>query len=326
MSALGPILVNMGEGDRALAARLAGFATFADLLGTGLSRGRIRAMVQQGELLTPERGIYVTKELAEWFQLLPAGTTVVRAMAALATLGEGSVISHQTAAQLHGLELLTEPSPPVVTLTRPPGVGSKSGKRDVRVHVAALPSNHLGARFAIPVTTVARTVIDLARECDFPAGVVVADSALHQHLTSKKELRQILADCRAWPGVSKAARVIDFADGLAESVLESIARVLFQELELPPPELQVEIHGDNGFIGRVDFLWRQFRTIAEVDGALKYNNDPARARTQLRRDKELRRVGYEVEHFDWREITRAKQDVGSSLLASFYRGRQRIES
>ncbi len=325
MSGLPVILWGMDGGNHALAARLAGFATYADLVATGLSRARIRAMVQQGKLLTPQRGIYLTKELAEWFQLVPAGPTAMRAMSALARLGAGSVISHETAAQLHGLDLLTQP-PPWVTLTRPPGLGSKSGSRGVCLHTAALPAGHIGARLAIPVTTVQRTVVDLARELDFAAAVVVADSALHQHLASKKELRQVLADCRQWPGTAQAARVIDFADGLAESVLESIARVLFHELRLPAPELQVEIRGEHGFIGRVDFLWRQFRTIAEVDGALKYDADPKRARAQLRRDKDLRAVGYEVEHFDWHEITQGQRDVDSSLRATFARGRQRAAS
>jgi predicted transcriptional regulator of viral defense system len=325
MSVPGLMLSGVDDGNRALSARLAGFATYGDLLRTGTSRARIRAMVQQGALLTPERGVYLSKELAEWFQLLPGGATAVRAMAAVARLSAGTVVSHQTAAQLHCLDLLTE-SQRVVTLTRPPGVGSKSGRRDVRVHTAALPVGHVGALLAIPVTTVARTVVDLARELDFASGVVVADSALHQHLASKRELSQVLAYCRQWPGAQKAARVIDFADGLAESVLESIARVLFQKLGFPPPELQVEIRNDGGLIGRVDFLWRQFRTIAEVDGALKYNADPRRARMQLRRDKELRTAGYEVEHFDWREITQRQQEVDSSLRVTFARGRQRAAS
>jgi hypothetical protein len=65
MSALAVILWRMNGENRALDVRLAGFATYAELLATGLSRARIRAMVQQGTLLTPQRGIYLTKELAE---------------------------------------------------------------------------------------------------------------------------------------------------------------------------------------------------------------------------------------------------------------------
>lgn len=296
--------------------------TTDELLRRGKSRRQIESMVARGTLLRLAQGVYTTAEFADRLRPLPEGRAALRAAAALATLGNGAVMSHETAAQLHGLDLLTEPHGHV-TLTRPPSVGSKSGKPGVHVHTAGLPASHLGWRFGMPVTTVPRTVVDLARELDFLAGVVVADSALHQRLASKKELRQVLAECRGWPGTSRAARVIEFADGLSESVLESIARVLFQELRLPRPELQVEIRRDGRLIGRVDFLWRRFRTIAEVDGALKYDADPRRARAQLWRDRELRRADYEIEHFVWHEITGAQQEVGSLLLAAFARGCQR---
>jgi hypothetical protein len=48
-----------------------------------------------------------------------------------------------------------------------------------------------------------------------------------------------------------------------------------------------------------------------------------RARAQLRRDKELRTEGYEVEHFTWHDVTRAQQEVEGSLVAAFARGGQR---
>jgi len=307
---------------RALNIRLVGFSTYAELLAAGLTRARIRVMVRRGELISLSRGVYITSELAGRLRLLPAGETAMRAMGVLATLRAGSVVSHHTSAELHGLDLLSQA--PVLSISRPPAVGSRSAKPGVLVHAAELPAGHVGGRFGVPCTTVPRTVVDLARELEFRDGVVVADSALRQRLTSKKELRQVLAECPRWPGVSRAASVVEFADGLAESVLESIARVAFRDLGLPAPELQVPIT-DEEFIGRVDFLWRRFRTIAEVDGALKYD-DRARARAQLRRDKRLRAAGYEVEHFDWREIMYAPTEVGRSLQVAFRRGGHLPES
>ena len=302
-----------------------GIFTTDDLLARGASPRQIQVMVRRGALVRLARGVFATADLADRLHTAPGDQALLRAAAALATSGPGAVASHQTAAQIHGLPLLAQQSPQV-TLTRPPGVGSHTAKRAVRVHVAHLVGGHVSQRLGVPVTTVARTVIDLARELDFAAGVVVADSAVHRLLTSKRELRQVLAYCRRWPGVSRAAQVVEFADGLTESVLESIARVAFRTLGLPSPELQVEIWGDGGeFIGRVDFLWRRFRTIAEVDGALKYE-DPKRARAQLWRDKMLRRAGYEVEHFTWREVLHAGEAVGPPLRAAFRRGRQRGES
>ena len=82
--------------------------------------------------------------------------------------------------------------------------------------------------------------------------------------------------------------------------------------------LQVWIMGNVGAIGRVDFLWDEYRTIAEADGAIKYA-DPDRARQQLRRDAELRRAGYEVVHFTWRDLAAAPDQVIQWIRAAFGR-------
>ena len=55
------------------------------------------------------------------------------------------------------------------------------------------------------------------------------------------ELHRVLASCDAWPGIGNATAVVKFASPLAESALESCARVVFHEKGLPPPELQVVI-------------------------------------------------------------------------------------
>jgi len=277
-------------------------------------------MLDAGELVRLGVGMYATADLAELIGALPIGRLLLSAAAAAASLGPAAAASHQTAALLHGLSLLGPP-PAVLTITRPPGTGSRSARPGIRIHCAALPAGHVGGRLAVPVTTVPRTVIDLARVLDFRAGVVVADSALQQKLTSKKELAAVIAACPRWPGLRRAAQVAEFADGGAESPLESLARVLFRDVGLPPPELQAEIR-DSEFIGRVDFLWRQFRTIAEVDGAAKYADRDLAIR-QLRRDKRLRETGYEVVHFDWTEINGDPAYVDTAVRAAFQQGLRR---
>ena len=300
--------------------RLAGISSWAQLVAGGRSGWQVRAMVERGELLRIGWGYYATADLAELIPALPAGRLLLSAAAAAASLGPSAVVSHETAALLHGLSLLGPP-PAALTITRPPGAGSRSARRGISLHCAALPAAHIGGRLGVPVTTVPRTVIDLARVLDFRAGLVVADSALQRKLTSQKELRAVMAACPRWRGVRMAAAVVEFADGRAESPLESLARVVFRDGGLPPPELQVEIK-DSEFIGRVDFLWRKFRTIVEVDGAAKYE-DRTLAMRQLRRDKRLREAGYEVVHFDWKEINGDPEYVVAAVRAAFERGRRR---
>ena len=172
------------------------------------------------------------------------------------------------------------------------------------------------------MTTPARTVVDLARCAEFRAGVVAADSALNLKLASKDELRSVLAACPRRCGIRRATDVVEFADGRAESPLESLARVVFRDCGLPRPELQVWLGGPIEPIGRVDFYWRQFRTIAEVDGAVKYA-DPMRAMAQLKRDSYLRAEGFEVVHFDWQDITETPQLVAATIQQAFGHSRRR---
>lgn len=149
-----------------------------------------------------------------------------------------------------------------------------------------------------------------------------ADSALQRKLVTKPELRAVLATCSQWRGARRAAGVIEFSDARAESPLESIARVAFRDCGLPPPELQVWLGGTTEPIGRVDFCWRKYWTIAEVDGALKYDgpDGPRRVTLQLRRDMLLREDGYEVVHFTWDQINDTPQHVAASIRAAFQRG------
>jgi hypothetical protein len=229
------------------------------------------------------------------------------------------VVSHHSAALIHGLDMLGRRPDATVALTRPPeNTSSRTSRADVRVHVAALPAEHVVTRHGVPATSVARTVIDLARTASFVAGVVVADAALRSGQTTKAELQSVITACSRWPGIRAARQVVAFADALSESVLESISRVAFRAYGLPPAALQVWVGDAAEMIGRADFLWRAHRTIAEADGAIKYT-DPARARAQLDRDRRLREAGFEVVHFTWQQITRTPSQVAASITAAFRR-------
>jgi hypothetical protein len=299
--------------------RFAGIITTARLREAGVSPAQIRRLVRRGALSPVGHGTYVRASLAAKAESSRVGEHALQLASALAAGAPGTVGSHRSAAIIHGLDLLGRRSAGVVVVTRPPGACPR-GREGVRVHVAALPAGHVTVRGGIRVTSVPRTVVDLARTSPFQAGVVVADSALRRGVTTKDELRAVLADCARWPGLARARQVVEFSDGLSESALESISRVAFSDQGIPPPELQVWVGGDDdGVIGRADFLWKRYGTIGEADGALKYA-DPARAIAQLRRDALLREAGFQVVHFTWDDVTRSPDRVAASLRAAFRRG------
>jgi very-short-patch-repair endonuclease len=282
-----------------------GVVSTATLNAAGFSNYRIRQLIDQKVLVRVIHGVFALSETVADAARDPASEHALVVSAHLLQ-SPGLVASHHSAARIHHIELISGPGlPPLpgVTLTRALKVQSRSARGGTRVYRAGLPASHVTTRCKVPVTTPERTIADLARCDDFLRAVAAADSALRRRKVSKSKVHAILDECSRWPGASGAQRVIDFASGLAESPLESAARVIFHESGLPPPRLQGQVWGlgDLLFEYRADFLWDDQRTIVETDGALKYE-DPGRARQQLRRDRLLREAGYEVVHVTWDEL------------------------
>jgi very-short-patch-repair endonuclease len=306
------------ESDRLITISKIDVGTLAQWRAAGVSDARLTALVRSGQLVRLRHGVYATGAILAETGTDPGRRHALQVAAVTAGQLRGGVASHHSAAMIHGIDLLKRPPDGIVTLTVPPGTRTGQHRRgDVIRHAAELPAEHEARRFAVPVTTAARTVADLARTGTFMEAVVVADCALHRRVTTKTELRRVLERCERWPGVARARRVIDAANMAAESVLESCARVVFHEHGLPRPELQVTI-GRREFAGRVDFLWREQRTIAEAGAILEYKG-PAEAITELNRDRLLREAGYEVVHFTWQELFRDPGRVVARVRYAFRR-------
>jgi predicted transcriptional regulator of viral defense system len=293
--------------------------TTARWRAAGLSARQLYSLTISGQLVKIRHGVYATSSVMARAETDPGLRHALDVVAVRDTRAGKTVASHHSAAQLLTLNLLNAPLPGTVTLTVQPGTRvSYYARTGVVCHMAELPDEQVTRLYGVPATTAARTVVDIARTASFIEGVVVADSALYERHTSKAELRRVLLRCDRWPGISRARRVVDFANRLAESAFESCARVVFSEQGLPPPELQVHISGrDRTVIARVDFFWRHYNVIAEADGLLKYDGE--RAVAELKRDRLLREAGYEVVHFTWQELFSDPVRVAGRIRAAFER-------
>jgi very-short-patch-repair endonuclease len=284
----------------------------------GLSPGRLRARVGRGELVRLRHGVYVTAAAlatAGDNKALQHALAVRGVLAAVSTPQAAG--SHESAAFVHGLPLLHEPAGGTVSITRPARVRVGRSARDVWCRAADLPDRDLMVKHGARVTTVPRTVFDLARTLPFMDAVVVADAAIRMHRVtriSRSRLAEAIKAYAGWPGVDQARRVVGFSDGLSGSPLESCARVIFDAFRLPPPELQAEIVGGlvfraDGYVRideyheyRVDFLWRKYKTVAETDGTGKYYASGRTAIDELKRDRLIREQGYRIVHITGDEL------------------------
>jgi hypothetical protein len=269
----------------------------------GWSDEELGRLVRAGELERLRRGAYVAGTL-------PADAAAVHRLLVHATLPglrRSAVVSHQSAAILHGLPLWDAPLDRV-HVTRPGGWNDVG--RVLRVHVADLREDEITLVDGVAVTTPLRTALDLARSLRHEAAVVTLDAALHRKLLTLADLRKRLMDIVGTPGSRSAARAVAFADGRSESVGESRSRVILHRWGLPPSGLQFEVRrGDGSSIGRTDFVWEQQRLVGEFDGRVKYGRllrpgqSPGDAVfEEKRREDEIRDEGWRVVRWVWAEF------------------------
>jgi hypothetical protein len=228
--------------------------------------------------------------------------------AAMRQIERGAVASHASAAVLHGLPSWCVPLD-LVHVTR----GQRSGGRRSRllhVHPAPLADDDVIVIDGVAVTSLARTIVDLARSLPFEPAVVLADAALRRG-AAKAELFDAVERAAHRRGNAGARRAVSFADGRSESVGESRSRVALYRAGLPTPTLQWEVFSPTGLLlGRVDFGWPELRTVGEFDGRVKYGRllrsgqEPGdvvfeeKRREDLLRDEELRVVRWVWEELD----------------------------
>ena len=293
-----------------------GLILSADLTTQGLGPGEIRRAVRDNDLARVRRGAYVPA--TAWNGARPESRYRYLVHATVAAMRTPAVLSHESAAVLHGIPRIGK-WPAVVHAVRERTTGGRSSTTVVRHGVPRMPE--IVTVDGLCATSPARTVVDLARTSSFLNGVVAADYVLSNALVTRDELEASLHDVRRMHGHRRADRVLRFADCRAQSVGESLSRVRMHELRLPVPDLQVEFRDDAGFVARVDFWWARLGLVGEFDGRGKYI--PADADVRLdtseivyrekQREDRLRRLVSAVVRWGWPEVW--NREVFSSTMA-----------
>lgn len=260
--------------------------------------------VRAGRLRRVRRGAYVPA--AVWDGSTADERYRVRALAVSAA-GEGRVVlSHWSAAAIHGLPLVGRRDDRV-HVVRGPATGGRSEGDVVRHTVGgAVPHTLVGG---VQVTTVARTVVDLARLVGVVAAVAAGDHALREGVTTRAEVAHEVAAVRPGArGVRAARRALALVDARSESPGESLSRVRMDETGIPAPVLQHVVRDARGDVGRVDFWWPEHGVVGEFDGRVKYRlagltggtAEEVLWREKLREDR-LRATGLRVVRWTWQD-------------------------
>jgi very-short-patch-repair endonuclease len=257
-----------------LAANQHGVVARPQLLALGISPDQATRLVDAGHLQTVHRGVYAVghrrlTQHGEWMAAVLAG-------------GPGAVLSHTSAAMLWAL---IEPSPSLPHVTTPT---KGRRRRGIRSHAAGLAGDVITRRDGIPVTTVARTLLDLATVLDrFHLELALAEAEFHRYPLSPS-LPTLLDRHRGGRGVGALRSALASGNatlGVPRSRLEKRFLRFLDRRRLQRPELNVPITlGDQTI--RIDCLWRRIGLAVELDGRAAHE----RRRTfhsDRRRDRRL---------------------------------------
>jgi very-short-patch-repair endonuclease len=241
-----------------------------------------------------------------------------RMLAATLACGEGSVVSHGTAAALLGL---WERHPSEVDVIAPVQAGRKIGgirrrhtpppsPRDVHIHLS------------VPCTSPSRTIVDVAGIVGEAALRRTIEQAAVNRMLNVPEIDLILAGPRRrgspllrtvldnWRRYPPAMRL--------RSRMEAMLLPLLSSRGIPMPQCN-EVLTVGGERFEVDFLWSRQRLIVEADGARYHDNPEARFRDR-RRDRILGAAGYRTWRLQWDDLTHRPEETMAQLVRRLRRG------
>jgi len=270
----------------AIATRQHGVASLGQLLASGLSRSQIKWRVRRRRLHPVRRGVY-----AVGHSLLGSEG---RWLAAVLAFGDGAALSHVSAAALWGIR----PSASALIDVTVPSRSGRAQRPGIRIHRGPLPPEDVMVRDVIPVTTLARTLVDLAGVIPFGALKKAIKKSERLRLFDLTAVRLALARNTGRPGAGALARALTKYEEppFTHSDLEELMYELCERNGLPTPVV-------NGVVAayEVDFLWPSRRLIIETDGREGHLTRHAFEEDRAR-EAHLLLLGYRVARFTYRQL------------------------
>lgn len=292
-----------------------GLLTHGQCRTLGLSDDAISLRVESGRWERLASGVYAIGGSPASFR---------RRVLAACLATSGAVASHVTAARLHGVGYL--PDDRRIHLSAPLGVSPRSAlavvhrRRDLGSDVVAM-------RGCIPLTTIDRTMLDLAAVTPRGRFEIMFDDALDRRLTSWDRLQSAVEihARRGRSGVSvMRTLLLERGDGLAatQSTLERRFVAFCRHRGLPEPDLQHPLVWRGRVVGLVDACYRSERVVVELDGRRNHTQLTHRER-DLVRDQQAAAQGWLTVRVSWRQLHEQPDALEERLSAVLRSRRQR---
>jgi len=278
-----------------LMGRQHGVVSRTQLLDLGVSSRSIERRKASGALLGVHPGVYrspvapVSEDQKLWSAVLAAGPE--------------AAVSHRSAAAISQLRGIRVDQPEISVIHERPRL---EGCHLHRMQSLSPPDIYRRSD-GLPVTTVARTILDLGAVVHPDLVARAAIDGLHRRLTRWDQLAEVLArEGRRGRAGSAALRRFLAREEPGVAALESELEVRFWELikssGLPLPERQFIVR-DGGRVLRLDFAYPDIWLDIELDG-MAWHGTAADRRRDRERDRLLRSLGWRVLRFGWEDVVR----------------------
>ena len=275
-----------------LAGRSHGVVTRRQLLAAGLSLAEIRQRLLTGALLREHPGVYRVGHRAP--------SVEARYLAAVWACGDDAVLSGRAAARLWGLIKGSAP---------PPEVTAPAKRRVHGVITHRARSIEATAHRGIPITTVPRTLVDLAAHLPLDALARACHEAGVKHHTTPAQVEAVLSKR---PRVRGAGRLRAVTNGDVQVTLSELERRFQKRLEeagLPLPQTNKRAHGR-----RVDCRWPDHRLTVELD-SYRYHRSRHAWEQDRRREREARARGDEFRRYTHGDVVESPRLMLAELCA-----------
>ncbi len=280
------------SGDRdarigAVAAHQRGRIARRQLEAIGVSSSSVAWRVSRGRLFPSLRGVFIVGHTAP--VELGAETE------ALLSVRAGAALSHWSAAALLGLWV---PAPPEIDVVV--DIWDGATNPDVRVHRSSiLESRDVWIRMGLPVTSPARTLLDIAVSATDRQLEVAFDRGIAERILRLSYVRDVLDRAGGHHGRARLAALLDQelgASTMTRSEGEERMLALMRQSGLPLPHVNAKFG-----IWELDFYWPEARFVVEVD-THTYHSSRYRFERDRRKDNDLRRANIEVMRIVRREL------------------------
>ncbi|MGA4506285.1 hypothetical protein ACQB6R_12105 [Propionibacteriaceae bacterium G1746] len=276
----------------------------AQLKLRGLGSREIAERIASGDLTRVMRGQYVQTPLdARALHLQRARSCA------------GQVLALETAAMVHGLPITRLPE--LVQVVQQ-GAGRSRTRTIKRVLSAPLPAQHVTEVDGLLLTTLPRTVVDLARVRGLEPGMIAWEAArwrarVAEALTAfDAEAADVIEALRGRKGLRHAQVALVRASAMSQSPMETRSLMRMRTLGIPEPVQQYEVLDPGGTsLGFTDFAWPDLGVLGEYDGQDKYDllarpgETPAAVmRREKRRQERMESLGWVFARWGKEEVGR----------------------